>query len=344
MATEWYLMGSSPVYNSGFEKEEFNMFATDSFNEILETSPISETVQIVNHDVALISEIEAVILNNVADSSQKSKERLLLSTIGTLQCGDYIKFENLIWMITSFVGNNKIYEKAIMELCTYTINFQSPDGSILSYPCIDSTNATVGVEEGKVISTGSAIHTIKLPFDKNTVLLDTDDRFFIDDLTVEKPQVFAISKPNRTEFKYGDKGLIELTMKQGEYNPDTDRKDLGVCNYVEPNTNPLPPEGNSYAKLSIDGSLILGGKPRTITSIFYDSNDAINNEVIAVWDVAIPIGYEQYFTITYVDSTCTVQVSDENYDILDYSPITVNVSDGNGVYNGSIKVDLESGW
>ena len=97
-----------------------------------------------------------------------------------------------------------------MQLCTYTLKFQSPTGTILSYPCIDTTTKTYGIRESNTITTGNSIHNIKLPFDSNTVLINTDRRFFIDDLSVETPQVFAVSQ--RTE--YGDKGLIEL-MKQG---------------------------------------------------------------------------------------------------------------------------------
>lgn len=106
-----------------------------------------------------------------------------------------------------------------------------------------------------------------------------------------------------------------------------DRPDLGICNYFEPNTS-LPPVGNeSYTELSVNGSLMLGGRPCVITSIFYDSKDVTNENIVAVWDVQITEGYEEYFTIVKNKNTCSIQISDENIDILDYSPIIINVSD-----------------
>lgn len=248
------------------------------------------------------------------------------------------------WLCLQIYDIGESIRQGLLGLCNYILKFQSADGTVLSYPCIDTTSNTVGVDENNVITTGNAIHTIKLPFDDNTVLINTDDRFIIDADGVEIPQVYAVSKPNRTEFKYGDKGLIELTMRQSEYNQDKDRKDLGVCDYFDPIIIPLPPENESYADLNVNGSLILGGNPRTITSIFYVSEGVVNNNVVAVWDIELPVGYENYFTITYGINTCTVQVSDQDYDLMDYSPIIVNVSDGNGGYVGTISVNIEGGW
>lgn len=264
--------------------------------------------------------------------------------------GDYVVFEGNTWLVISKDVCNQVYTTGTMKLTNYTIKFQHPKtGAILSYPCIDSTYNTAGIDEDKVITTGNAIHTIKLPFDANTVLIDTDDRFIIDDPSVKIPQVFAVSKPNRTEFKHGDKGLIELTMKQDKFQDvdgkkPKDRQDLGVCNYFEPGATTTPPENKSYAKLSVNGSLILGGKSRTITSIFYDSDGVVNNDVIAVWNVELPNGYEKYFTITYGNNTCMIQASDDDYGLLRHSPILVSVSDVNGNYEGSIEINIESGW
>lgn len=328
MATEWYLMGSKPVYNSGFEKEEFDAYAKDSFSELLDSSPISKTVKIINHDLSVISEIKAFIQNNTSDSINQDDIRQILTVIGTLQCGYYILFENNVWLITSFVGNNGMNEKAIMQLCNYSIIYQSKiNGTILSYPSIKKTTNTVGIDENKTISTGDSVVSIELPFDEETKLIDVDDRFFIDDLTVPKPLVYGVSKPDRTSTQ----GIIKLTMKQGSYDENVDDKELGICNYYSPNT-PTIPEGNTYSEISIGGNLTIGAE-RTITAKAYNADKTENNSVILIWDVVYPVGLESHFTKLINGNTCKIKIVDEDYDTLD-SVVNISVDDGNGGYTG----------
>lgn len=327
MATEWYLMGSMPVYNSGYEKEEFNAYATDSFNEILETSPVSETIQIINHDLTLVSEIKVVVLNNVADSTTKSIERYLLATIGTLRCGDYISYDNKTWLITSFVGNNGMYEKAIMQLCNYTLKFQSPTGTILSYPCIDEASFLSGLDESKTITTLNGAHRIKLPFDDNTKLIGVDDRFFLDK---SGTTTYKVTNVNNTSYNYGDKGLIELTLQQDSaYNATTDRVDLGVCNYFEPSGEVEPPvEGEYKILISANGNLYAGSTtPRTFVPTLLDSSNT-SIPFTALWTFNYNGMKESDFTITYADNQCKIKVVEKYEYIGNYLTLICTTSDG----------------
>lgn len=329
MATEWYLMGNLPVYNSGFEQEEFDAYATGSFSELLSTSPIAKTIVIINHDLTVISENKVVVLNNVADSTLKSIERHVLTAMGLLQCGDYIKFESKVWLVTSLVGNNGIYEKAIMQLCTYSVPFQSQDGTILSYPCIDETNSSVGIDSNNTMTVPNSIHTIKLPFDANTSSLMVDRRLYISK-NMNNPRSFKITKINDTEFNYGDKGLIVFTLEETQNEENNDRPDLGICNYIEPNTTPTPSPTGYVMNISASGDLIIGGTQRRFTPKLVDSN-GVEQSFVGIWS------FEYYgvptndITITYNGNDCLIKVA-EDYDIID-SKLVLTCTTDDGLYN-----------
>jgi hypothetical protein len=73
--------------------------------------------------------------------------------------------------------------------------------------------------------------------------------------------VYEISKVNSTEYNYGEKELLELTLTQGCFNETTDRADLKICNYFEPIITPPTPD------------------PTVPTEIVTITSDATNNEV-----------------------------------------------------------------
>lgn len=339
MASEWYLMGSMPVYNSGYEQEEFDNYAKDSFSEILETSPIKKTIKIIKSDLAVISEIKAIVLNNVADSTSKSKERYILTSIGTLKCGDYILFEKAVWLITSLVGNNGMYEKSIMEYCNWTLKFQNESGTILSYPCI-TKSTRLDEESGKVITLGDNRKSILCTFDNETSKLKADKRLYVDRKNPPTPYII-IGDTDTTTYNYGDKGLIEFTVEQDTAENTTqypDRPDLGVCNYREPSTP--TPSGSTDVKINVDSLSI--GMTTDITPTFYEVDGTVNNSIVAVWTITKPTGYETDISYSFNGNMCKIKITD-NYDLLDKT-VGLVVSDGNGGFIGTFNLTIGTGW
>ena len=337
MASEWYLI-NKPTYNGGFEGEEFNAYKNDGLEEILgEDSPISSSVSLINADLSEILNFRAVVQNNTSDSKTNTTDRQVITNIGTLKCGDYLLYDGNVYMVISFVGNNTIYEKAIVGICNYTLKFQYPQiGTILSYPCIDASNSTVGIDESNTISTLNRIHTIKVPFDDNTKLIGVDDRFFLDKVGTT---TYKVTNVNNTEFNYGDKGLIELTMQQdvmqiNDGDLPKDRQDLGICNYFEPSVEPkLPVEGEFSMIISTSGDLYVGfTNPRTFIATLVDSSNT-PIPFVPVWTFDYNGISESDFTITYVDNQCKIKVMN-NYDILG-SFLRVICTTDDGLYSTS---------
>lgn len=327
MSENWYLM-TTPNQMSGFENDYFTDYATDSFNELLSTF-VGDDVTIYNSTLDVSSVVKGIV-----QSKDKKNEKQILLPLNSCSVGMYIKYKNLYWLITEFVNDNKMYQNAVMQLCTYTLKFQSPTGTILSYPCITSTKS-FNQDETKVITLNSNQKSILLPFDDNTKLLTTDRRFYVDRLNNTTWHI--VGGVDNTTYAYGDKGLIYFIVEQDveqNTNQYPDRPDLGVCNYFEPIVEPEPPvEGYSYATIMCSGDIVVGGVTRTITPIFYESDNTIATGITAIWDIDLPLGYENQFTITYVDNQVKIKVA-ENYDLIEKT-ITFNVMGSSGGYGGS---------
>ena len=119
MPTEWYLM-QRPLFNSGFEDDEFSAFSQDGFEEVLD-SFLADDIEIFDKRLTANPVISRAVIQGVtSDTYNNSVIRQFLCRIGTLHSGQYVKARDQIWMIYSMPDNNKIYEKA-KNLTIFTI-------------------------------------------------------------------------------------------------------------------------------------------------------------------------------------------------------------------------------
>ena len=240
----------------------------------------------------------------------------------TFSAGDYVEYKTLTYLVTKVKGDKEVYTSGSMEECTYTLKFQSSTGTILSYPCIVSETSSLGIDENNTISTKNGISHIKLPFDENTKLIGVDKRFFLDKVGTT---TYKVTNVNNTEFNYGNKGLIELTLQQdiqqttdGEL--PKDRPDLGICNYFEPIVEPVPPViGETSAVISASGDLVIGNSNYiTLTPTFYNVDSTINNTITSVWVYTYPIGYQNSFIIESDGNNIKIKIT-EVYELINKS-------------------------
>ena len=107
MADSWYALTSSNI--SGFEEGNFNG-DKGGFIELI-NSFMGKAVQVYGDMITNTpSTIRAIVQNRTADTPPNADQRQILTQIGTLQCGQYIKFDNRWWLVVSLVDNNMVYE------------------------------------------------------------------------------------------------------------------------------------------------------------------------------------------------------------------------------------------
>ena len=248
----WYLLTpeTRPNLIGGFENDSFTDFKDDALYEAFETD-LSSTVELYDSHLNKIKDIKCIVQNNLANTLLKSMERIILAPIGTLKAGMYILYENRYWLITGYPGNNKIYEKATMYLCQYKLKWQKEDGTIVE-KWANFTSASkydVGVFENKTITLASNNFTILIPEDDDGITLD-EKRVFIDRNINNMKKVFKITRSDDVLYLFGEEhgGILSFIADRAEFNKETDRPDLGICDYME-----LPGE-NVIPEISIIGS------------------------------------------------------------------------------------------
>lgn len=271
---EWYLIGQQTAPNmiGGYEDQGFVECKDDAFIESLTTS-IADTVILYNYDLSKSKQIRVILQGNTADTYLKSMERSIMVSIGTLHAGDYIYFEDSYWIVEGRPGNNKIYEKATLKLCQYKLRWQRDDGKIIERwaNLTSASKYDIGESGNNVIVLGNNNFTVVMPHDKDSMTIE-GKRVFID--TSETPRkVFKITRNDDALFIYRNQGaVLSLIADKTEFNPEVDRPDLLLCDYIDVECPSLDHQDqNIIANISGDPTIKLGFS-RIFTVNFMDEN------------------------------------------------------------------------
>lgn len=279
----WYRM-TRPLFNSGFEDDEFWAYGQDGFREILD-SFIGYDVLI--YDKAVYTEpqkVRAIIQQTTSDVYNSTTVRQILCNIGILKCGQYVQYDGSFWLVSALPDNNRIYEKAVLWKCKHSIRFISPlTGEIVEYP-VYSTNSTqygTGEADKTQLAVGSDQHLIYLPYNKETILLDTRTRFLMDKNRVN-PSAYRVTRVDPVSYAVGnermDDGLIQWAVLEDQFNAATDNAELMVADYYKPISGGSEETVGSGVRViltDLDGDYKLAvGETKQIAIQIIDENEA----------------------------------------------------------------------
>lgn len=338
--TEWSNPVNSDLY---FTKDETINDVKDNFN--IRRNFSAEGISVVVNNIE-----ENVIIQDHTNpiNADKADKKMLVPMDLDIQSGDYVNYRGETWIVISRINIvDDAYKSCQIYLCNWTLKFQSPDGTILSYPCIDETTQRVGEKETDVITLGDGVHVLTLPYDESTVLLRDSQRFMLDKHPTA-PNVFKVTQNNTTTHNYGNKGLVKITVKQDELrSSEVDRVDLGICNYFEPTTTPtIPPESEKYSFITCSNSsnqVTIGASARTLTPTFY-RDDVEVTDVVAIWTYVFPLGLENQFTKAEVAGTNKVKIGAKDNTNLIGKTVVATVKDESGDYESSMTLTVVSGF
>lgn len=283
----WYRM-TRPLFNSGFEDDEFWAYGVDGFNEVLD-GVIGKNVFV--YDKRIYKEpqtVRAIVQNVTSDVITNTYIRQILCNIGVLKCGQYIRIGDDYWLVSSFPDNNGIYEKAVLWKCRYSVKFVSPiTGEIVEYPTYSYNSTQYGTGESyrPNITVSESQHLIFLPYNEETVLLDTRFRFIMDRNT-EHPSVFRITQVDTTSNATGhnnENGIIQWSCVETQFNEETDSKEFMVADYYKKESTPPTSESNDDAVYRIaihdmDGDCLLPiGTSKELMVECYDAENRVTD-------------------------------------------------------------------
>ncbi len=287
MSAEWYLMDKPPVYNGGFEGEEFFSYAQNGFQEMLDTTMLCDNVKFINSDFSVIVPGKAIIQSVTPDTKLKADDRQILVPIGTLQSYSYICFNDEIWIIASEPSNNKFYEKAILKICRNQLRWQDSESKKIYsywYWCEYVTRYSSGVYKGNVVITYDKQYSVLLPKDINTQKLHDGMRFMLE-LSNNTPLVYKLTKYDGLTGNNKNIKLLNLSLTQTVYDENVDNIELMIADYKNNNVEPFEKHGYT-CKLSYKTASISLSSFEKYTATFYDNEDEIVTNVNYHWNIS----------------------------------------------------------
>ena len=212
MSQDWYMMESSHL--SGFEEDDFNV-DKGGFSELVE-SFIGSDIQIYGDCITNTPVSKrAIIQGATRDTVELSDERHILCSIGTLTCGQYIKIDNQWWLVASMPSNNRVYEKAVLWYCQYTLKFTGlSTKTVVQYPIpTESVTNGSGEKSTRYITLGATERAIYLPYNSITAKINNGYRFLIDRRSTDV-KAYKVTNVDTTSFMWGSIGLIRLVCEE----------------------------------------------------------------------------------------------------------------------------------
>ena len=235
-----------------------------------------------------------------------------------------------------------VHWKGKFSLCNWILKWQNKYGDILEYPCVDinSTQYNSGEQASAKMTIGSSQHMATLPYDENTIAIKSPQRFFLDRDT-ETPTSFIVTQNDNTSMFFGKKGLVKITMLECERNNDTDRPDLGVCDYFEKDelkTNNADEKKVIRSVISYKTTTIKsGGSKQKFVGTFVDENGEEIDGISTNWEIICD--FADSLIVDEEGNSLTIGVDDDS--LID-EEFKLTLSDESGNYKSSIIIQIGS--
>ena len=185
------------------------------------------------HNVDIDGEERNIVVLNSDNLNQKT----LCSLPGEdIRHGAYVDWMDHKWIVTERDANSEIYTKCIMVQCNYLLRWINDNGEIIERWSVveDGTRYLTGEfsDSFLVATKGDSRIAVTLPKDLETLALDRDARFIIDDYAVPNPLAYRLTKPFKLGGSFDDNGVVIFVMTECNTEYD-DNTDLHIADYYK---------------------------------------------------------------------------------------------------------------
>ena len=167
----------------------------------------------------------------------------------TFDAGQYVEWADTMWLMVSCDWDKEVYTYGKMQQCNWLMKWQNSDGNVIERWAVinPASKYSNGEKSAAVITIPSNNYIVYLPNDSETLALPVDKRIFVD-FNVISPKCYEITRIDTVTMsydgtplpRYDGKGCVLLVLTECLYNSDTDRIDLILCDYIDPDSIPRP--------------------------------------------------------------------------------------------------------
>lgn len=331
-----YYMKLQNAYGTKNKREKnlakINKHADKHFEDTFDTQDV-----LVNNEP-----MQLMIIRDTDNNTYKKKIKSRHNDI--IRLGDYVEWNDQIWMITLLDSDDKVWNRGYMYLCEILLRWQDDNESIIERwgYSEDYTKYSMGESGNSTITVGDYQYGITLPVDEYTKKLTRKNRFVVDFEGNYPPDTYRLTgkKGFISDYRYFDKGgVFTITLSYEQFNKVTDKlvklennTEVWICDYKSPTTSTLPPlePDNPSTSVTITGGDTLRyGRAKTWTVTFSDSE----NQPSFTWNVKSEFKITQNITGNKIQLKCTddkaidctfiLQVLDNESNILSETTITI---------------------
>lgn len=241
---------------------------------------------------------------------------------------------------------DNIHYKGKFTLCNWMLKWQKKDGTILEYPCYDmnATQYNSGEQSNRNFAIGSSQHMVLLPCDDNTVELSTPQRFYLDKATIN-PTTFIVTQNDTTSYNYGKRGLVRVTMYEHPNNFETDRPDLGICDYIDVDVIDSVKDicCCRASKAIIEYNTVViksGGDSQMFIGKFYDEKGNEVVDIVPRWTIVCDFSYA--LQVKEIDNCLSIGINDDSYIDEEFKLICSDENRESGIIPDTLIIKIES--
>jgi hypothetical protein len=205
---------------------------------------------------------------------------------------------------------------------------------------MNSTQYNSGEQSNRNFTIGSSQHMITLPSDENTIALSSPQRFYLDK-NMDNPTSFIVTQNDTTSHNYGKKGLVKLTVYESQNNLETDRPDLGICDYIDVSSNETCCYKASRAVIDYNTSIIKsGGDSQVFIGKFYDNKGNEITDIVPYWTIICD--FSKKLQVKEFDNCLSIGIDDDSYIDEEFKLVCSDGNNESGIKSDVLIIKIES--
>jgi hypothetical protein len=167
----------------------------------------------------------------ISDTKQPNIKIIVMHPNDSIHAGDYVfrtKYEEEYWLCTGY-DPTSIYSRGFIEKCNTTLKWIDENGDLLSYPCVFyyGAKANFGTYADRVMTLPDGRRQVVVQKNEHTMKIKRNDRFIFGG------NVFQVIDHDYVS----DEGIVNINMKDDQFDPARDNLDLGIADYYGSNIN-----------------------------------------------------------------------------------------------------------
>lgn len=170
-------------------------------------------------------------------STDNTDIKILCSMPGEdIEHGSLVFWMNNYWLVTEREADNEVYTRCKMRQCNHLLKWINPDGVLIERWCVveDGTKYLTGEygDNDYIITKGDSRIGLTIARDQETLKLNRESRFIIDDPDSVTNFAYRLTKPLRLGNSYNGKGVLIFVLTECN-TEDDDNLELGIADYYK---------------------------------------------------------------------------------------------------------------